>query len=150
MAERDDQESGQSTSPESTQERGDVDEIAEEDSLVPPEVLESLPTEGRRKITRAFLSMTQYAGPMFNPIFRRITSEHLTKILDSTESENIRVHGSSASERKYQFAYFVLGLGAIVALLIFFAVREQYEILAAVVTGALGFGGGSGVGKLSR
>ena len=122
----------------------------QEDELpLPPELLEGMPPEGRRLFTQAFSSMTQFAGPVFNPVLRRITSEHITQVLDNSEAQSSRDAESERSNRRYQFGYFIVGIAALLFLLVFFTLREQYHLLAAVITGAMGFGSGFGVGKFT-
>ena len=153
MAEHDSEEERDNTSLEPTAAEAEHEEAVgeeEEEPLLPPEVLESMPPDERKVVMRAFASMTRYTSPVLNPILRRVKSEHVTRIIDYTESENIRRHDADASERRYQFAYFLIGLAATTSLLVFFAVREQYDMLAAIITGVLGFGGGFGVGRTMK
>ena len=93
--------------------------------------------------------MTQFAGPVFNPVLRRITSEHITQVLNNSEAQSSRDAVSERSNRRYQFGYFIVGIAALLFLLVFFTIREQYHLLAAVITGAMGFGSGFGVGKFT-
>ena len=101
-------------------------------------------------MTQAFSSTTQVAGPIFNPIVHRVTSDHITQVINNTEAQSSRDAEAAKSNRRYQFVYFIVALAALLFLLVFFTVREQYELLAAVVTGAMGFGSGFGVGKFTN
>ena len=125
-------------------------DLEQEDEFpIPSELLEGMPPEGRRAFTQAFSSITQFAGPVFNPVLRRITSEHITQVLNSSEAQSNREAEAERSNRRFQFGYFVIGLAALLFLLVFFTLREQYHLLAAVVTGAMGFGSGFGIGKFT-
>jgi len=46
--------------------------------------------------------------------------------------------------------YFVLGLAAVVALIVFFGVKEKYEIIVPIITGVLGLGSGIALGRSQR
>ena len=126
-----------------------ADQDPDEEPPIPAEILESIPAESRRQFTQAFSSLTQFTGPLVNPILRRITSEHITQIISNAEARSNRDAEAEKSYRRYQFAYFILALAALLLLLIFFTIQERYDLLAAVVTGAMGFGGGFGVGRLT-
>ena len=90
--------------------------------------------------------MTGFTGPVVNPVLNRITSEHINKGIDYTEADSRRESESESSIRKYVFAYFALGLGALLALILFFGVREQWAVIGSIITGILGFGGRFGLG----
>ena len=109
-----------------------------------------LPPEEKRVLTRAITSFTQYAGPMMNPLLRKITPEHIDKIIDHTESDSKRDHDTTRSTRRFAFAYFVASLLALGFLVWFLTSSEETSLLQTIVTGILGFGGGFGVGKLTR
>ena len=94
--------------------------------------------------------MTQFAGPVFNPVLRQITPEHIAQVINNADSQNRRQAEAEKSNRRYQFLYFILALAALLFLLVFFTLREQFNLLAAVITGAMGFGSGFGIGKLTN
>ena len=130
--------------------RNSADSEEEDESIpIPQDILERMEPQDRSIITRAFSSITQVGGPVFNPVLRRITSEHITQIIHNSEAQSNRDAEADKANRRYQFAYFVLGLTALIFLLVFFTIREQYNVLAAVITGAMGFGSGFGVGKFT-
>lgn len=123
-------------------------EVAE-DIGIPPEVLEELPEQRRRRITQYTSMLAQFAGPVFNPVLRRVTPEHITQILANSEAQNQRDAEANKSHRRYNFLYFLATLIALLAVLFFFGIREQYDLLLNIAIGILGFGGGFGVGKLT-
>ena len=108
-----------------------------------------MPPEVRRSITRTSASLTSFAGPASDPVLSRVTSEHITQLITNSESQSSRDADAEKSNRRYQFLYFILALAALLFLLVFFTIREQYDLLTAVVTGAMGFGGGFGIGRLT-
>ena len=97
---------------------------------------------------RAFSSVTGFAGPVFNPIFRRITSGHIDKILEHVEQVSVRADSTSTSERRYQLGYTILILTAFVFLVVFF--EDDPDILIPIVSVAAGFAGGFGIGRFRR
>ena len=76
-------------------------------------LVERLPPEDKKVLTRVIASFTQYAGPAMNPLIRKITSEHIDKIIDYTEADSERTHDTSRSTRRYAYAYFVTSLVAL-------------------------------------
>ena len=65
-------------------------EEAEEGLPIPPEVLDNMPPEMRSEVTRAFSSITQVAAPIFNPVLQRVTSDHLTQIINNVDTQSDR------------------------------------------------------------
>ena len=125
-------------------------EEAEEGLPIPPEVLDNMPPEMRSEVTRAVSSITQVAAPIFNPVLQRVTSDHLTQIINNVDTQSDREAEAEKSNRRYQFAYFFVAIVVILGLLVFFAIREQYNVLIPVVTGITGLGSGFGIGKLTN
>lgn len=113
-------------------------------------LVESLPPEDKKVLTRVIASFTQYAGPAMNPLTRKITSEHINKIIDYTEADSERNHDASRSTRRYAYAYFATSLVALGFLVWYLASNDETNLLQNIITGILGFGGGFGVGKLIR
>jgi hypothetical protein len=103
--------------------------------------------ETRREITEEFSMLAGVSGQLVNPIIDKVTSEHISKTIDNAEAENKRESEAGYSIRRYTFLYFVVGLSAVLALIIFFGVREQWAVISSIVTGILGFGGGFGLGR---
>ena len=125
-------------------------EEAEEGLPIPPEVLDNMPPEIRSEVVRAFSSITQVAAPILNPVLQRVTSDHLTQIINNVDTQSDRDAEAEKSNRRYQFAYFFVTIVVILGLLVFFAIREQYNVLIPVVTGITGLGSGFGIGKLTN
>ena len=87
---------------------------------------------------------------MVNPVLHRITSEHVSQIIDNTENDSVREHDASKSRRRYQFAYFLLGAGVTVGLIVFFTVSDNRELIPPIVTAIAGFLGGLATGQYFR
>ena len=117
---------------------------------IPEEFLAGVPSEQRQLIINAVRSVTQFAAPAFNPIFQRVTSEHVTSIIANVEKDNVREHDASTSQRRYQFAYFLLGTVFAVGLIVFFTVSDNRDLIAPIVTAVAGFLGGLAAGRHFR
>ena len=129
------------------------DEGAEVDALVEligEETFEHVPPESRGRITRSISIFTSIGGERFNPLFRRLSPEHISAMLESSERNAEREHSSQASARRYQFLYFLIGLLAAVGLIVFFSLTDDKVTLTTVIVAILGFVGGFGVGRTTR
>lgn len=76
-------------------------EEAEEDVGIPREIMESLPPEVRSQVRKSMsLSMMagQFAAP--HPLLSKVTPQHIDKMLDYTESDNVRQQQDRAANRK--------------------------------------------------
>lgn len=122
----------------------------EEETALSSEILGTMPPESRGRVTRSFSSITQFASPVFNPVLQRITSEHISQVISNAAAQSNREAEAEKSNRRYQFSYFVVTIVALLSLLVFFAIREQYNVLIPVVTGITGLGSGFGIGKFTN
>lgn len=105
----------------------------------------------KRNLVANFITrFTSVSVPRSNPLHQRITSEHIGQIIDKSERDSERAHTSEASERRYRFLYFLIGLVAAIALLVFFSVTNEREMLTNVLIALLGFAGGFGLGRTTR
>lgn len=132
----------------------EVAEVDDESAMI-AEVLgadtaENLRPEARNQLARMFSGISSVGITDFNPILRILTSEHILKMLDNRDRSDERAHTSEASERRYRFLYFLIGLVAAIALLVFFSVTNEREMLTNVLIALLGFAGGFGLGRTTR
>lgn len=118
------------------------EENDDEDALVPEELLEGIPQEDRGIIQR---SLTMMSGRMPNPISKKITSEHIGKLIDNSESQDRRESKDKNFSRIYHVLIILIAL-AFVSFLIY-TFRGNNEVLVPMITGILAFLGGLGVGK---
>ena len=117
---------------------------------VPPDSLERISPGRREEITRAFSSVTQVTTPIFNPILERFTSDHVSRMIDNEENENIREHNSENSRRRYLFAYFLVVVCVVVGLIVFFVASDNRDLIAPLVAAVAGFLGGFAAGQRFR
>ena len=106
--------------------------------------------EERQAIVRAINITAQFAGPAGNPILQRLTGTHIEQLIDNAQKERVRRHDAAKSNRRYQFAYFVLGAGVTVGLAVFFTLSDNRDLIAPVVTAVAGFLGGLAAGRYWR
>ena len=128
---------------------------AEDDALAELVGEEGISLEARsptnRNLAANFIArFTSVSVPRPNPLHQRVTSEHIGQIIAKSERDSERAHTSEASERRYRFLYFVIGLIAAIALLVFFSVTNNREMLTNVLIALLGFVGGFGLGRTRR
>ena len=112
-------------------------------------------------VQRAIGLMMSVVGPTSSPLISRFTPEHITQFLNSRENDSLRshersendarrAHSAGNSERWMAVWFGTLILGAAVGLIVFFGIRETYEVVTAIIGGLLGFAGGFGVGRMRR
>ena len=146
-----DKEETEGASPESgspNQDEQSADPDGESD--MPLDVLEIVPSNRRAPFSRAFNSVTQIIAPAVNPIAEKINSDHIFTMLANAENKRIREDEADKSRRQYQFAYFLIGLLAIIGLVVFFTLTDNRDLIAPIVAGALGFLGGLATGRYTR
>ena len=105
--------------------------------------LGSLPPEQHRGLQSVLSLVMGISGPSTDPARDRITWEHISQALNHRENESRRSH--------WTVIWFgTLILIAAVGLIVFFGIRETYEVVTAIIGGLLGFAGGIGVGSRMR
>jgi len=102
-------------------------------------------------------------GSSINPIQKKVTSEHITQVLEITSKHDEREYDlhkcnqeneaiESRSNRRYWFASLLLVV--VLVLIVLFLFKNEKDILAPVLTGigglVAGFMGGWGVGKSGK
>ena len=129
-----------------------ADQLSRDDVEHPisPESLERISPERREEIIRAFSSVTQVTTPIFNPILERFTSDHVSRMIDNEENENVREHDSENSRRRYLFAYFLVVVCVVVGLIVFFVASDNRDLIAPLVAAIAGFLGGFAAGQRFR
>lgn len=119
----------------------------EDESILPDEILEKFPPEVRgivRKSTSMFM-----AGSLPPPhyyIARKMTPEHIGKILDSVERDSQREHQGRMSSKRWNFAWLIACLIFILAISGLFLWKDKSEYIVPIITALLGFAGGYGIG----
>ena len=132
---------------------GDVGGIAPIDPQLSDETL----SEQRSRLVGSAGSFTQLIAPAANPLVEKLTSDHLTKIIDNEENdgvradgERIRVYEERASRRRHQLIYFLVGLAAAVGMILLFTFTDNRDMIIPIVTAVAGFLGGFAAGQRFR
>ncbi len=113
---------------------------------IPPEFLEAIPEEERHRVvsiirSKMFASFTRET----NPIYEKVSSEHITSIINNSEEQDKRDRKERGNIRWMNFGMFILILVFLVFIIIFLIDNEN--ILNLIITASLAFAGGFGVGK---
>ena len=77
-------------------------------------------------------------------------AQSFPKASQPNASDKVRACEESASDRRYKFAYFSVGLTAAVGMTVMFALTDNLDMAVPIVTAAAGFLGGLVAGRLSR
>jgi hypothetical protein len=90
------------------------------ETVIPDEVLEKLPPEARGEFKRLFSMVSAgYIGPPPSPFARKLTSDHITKIIDNNEKEDQRQFNNAKDERKMSLTIFFGILVPVTGLIVF-------------------------------
>lgn len=110
----------------------------------------NVPDEQGGILRRALNVFMGFAEPDRNSFLNRLSPEHISQMLNIRENDARRAHSTGNSERWLAAWFGTLILAAAVGLIVFFGIRETYEVVTAIIGGLLGFAGGFGVGKMRR
>lgn len=113
----------------------------ESSEVLPKEVAQLLPAGARQSVEM----MMQMTGPMPNPVSKKITAEHISKIIDATAASEIRQHEDSKDSRRWLFYFSCLGIGAFLFLVVFLADKNK-DLLLELMKLFITFAGGMGAG----
>ena len=131
---------------------GEGNEILQTDK--PDDSDAQVPYGPQAMLQRALNVFMGFAEPGRNSFVNRLTPAHISQMLEIRESDARRAHESEISERRHTTWLTVwfgtLILLAAVGLIVFFGIRETYEVVTAIIGGLLGFAGGFGVARMRR
>lgn len=122
----------------------ETEDLREDEELMPPEILEHVPEPVRERVKQSFGFIS---GAVSNPMTKKITSEHITKIIDSDREFTKGEMELRKSNRNYTLGYVILIIALFVFLTIYLATSNS-TLYQAILThvGAIiaGFGAGWG------
>ena len=114
--------------------------------IAPNEILEVIPAEERGRFI-SIMKETMFASFMSSndPIAEKITTEHISKVLENADIQDKRDRQERKSEKNYQIIFLSIGL-IFIGLLIFF-LKDDKELLYKIIIAIISFIGGFGIGK---
>ncbi|MBM2827345.1 MAG: hypothetical protein HW403_1409 [Dehalococcoidia bacterium] len=115
---------------------------------VPSEMLRDVPPEVRR-IIGGQLSMMM-SGTVAHPIYNKITSEHIDKIIEETANQYNRETEERKDVRTHEFRIFICTLIVILVLTVFLSLQNQITVLYSLMLALLGIAGGYGLAHRKR
>ena len=80
----------------------------------------------------------------------KLTSEHITQLLDGTAEEGKRDHEDRTSSRRHQTGIILVALIIGPGLVVLFGIREQTDFLIGLISALGGLGAGWGIGRSQR
>ncbi len=110
------------------------------------DVVETMPDEDKGKVIGLFkrslfeASITRHS----TPFAEKVTSEHITKLIDNSDSQDKRDRVERKGQRNYNLLILVIILAFVVFLVVYF--KDDKEVLIPLVTAILSFVAGTGFG----
>jgi len=116
------------------------------DNLIPDDILESIPVEDRGKVI-SIIKQSMFSGIMRrgNPISEKITEEHITKLIDKSDNQDVRDREERRSQRNYNLILLFSGLIFLGFLIVF--LKDDKELLYKIIIAIISFVGGFGIGR---
>lgn len=117
--------------------------------IIPEEVLEAIPEEERGRF-KSFISQTMISGVMKrnNSISDKITTDHITRLIDNADIQDKRDRDERKSEKNYQLIFLIIALLFLGFLIVF--LKDNQELLYKIIIAIISFVGGFGLGKTSK
>ena len=90
--------------------------------------------------------MFMSSGPAPHPLFSKMNTEQVGKIIQNVENESVREHEDRMSSRRWNFAALVIVLIFILLLAAGCLWKDKLEYIAPIITALIGGVGGYGIG----
>ena len=115
-------------------------------NIIPDDLLEAIPIEDRGRFKNVITKM-MFSGVMKrgNPISEKITSEHISRLIENSNIQDERDRKERKSDKNYKIIFLLIGL-FFLAFLIFF-LKDDKELLYKIIIAVFSFIGGFGLGK---
>lgn len=128
----------------SAENQSNKSELNEE--LIPEEILEAIPAEDRGKVV-SIIKQSMFSGVMRrgNPISEKITEEHITKLIEKSDNQDVRDREERKSQRNYNLLLLIIGLVFLGFLIVY--LKEDKELLYKIIIAIISFVGGFGIGR---
>ncbi len=116
------------------------------DELIPEEFLNAIPVEDRGKVS-SIIKQSMFSAVMRrgNPISEKITEEHITKLIEKSDNQDIRDRAERKSQRNHNLTLLIIGLCFLGFLIVF--LKEDKELLYKLIIAIISFVGGFGIGR---
>ena len=115
-------------------------------SLISEEIINKIPEADRPRIIQEYTSMMMGKFPASNPIYNKITSKHIDKVLDNTDKHDDRVAKDRSSTRRILCGVVIFTIVIFVFLLVFFQMQESSDTVLNILIAFFSFVGGIGGG----
>ena len=126
-----------------------VEENANAESIIPDEVLQSIPSPLREVVSTQLSVGVQ--GRMSNPLTSKLTAEHIDKLIDNDERDSARQFALINSGKRYGLGYTILAVVTFFVLYLLVGKEDNAlfkEIILYFATFCAGFIGGWGYKSL--
>ncbi len=117
---------------------------SEADGVIPAEILEGLPADDRKRITTLLRSSVQI-GAMGNPLHGKVTSNHISQVLDSADKERDLTFRDRQRTRWFVLAASIL-LMVFFGFLLVYLVDRDTALFMNIFVAIASFVGGAGFG----
>jgi hypothetical protein len=115
-------------------------------NFIPPELLEAIPAEERSKVISIIRqSMYSSVTRSGNPIADKITTEHISQLINRSDDLDKRDWEERKSQRNYNLLLLLTGLAFIGFLIIY--LQKDKDLLIKIIVAIISFVGGFGLGK---
>ena len=116
------------------------------DELIPKDILNALPVEDRGKVV-SIIKQSMFSEVMKrgNPISEKITEEHITKLIEKSDNQDVRDREERKSQRNYNLILLIIGLVFLGFLIVY--LKEDKELLYKIIIAIISFVGGFGIGR---
>lgn len=109
-------------------------------------IIKKLPSDEGRRITESFqLMMSGFSPSPMTSIYKKLTTEHIDKIIDYSENDEKRHYKYASWARFYTALYIVIGVSLFVFLTIFLS-KDRTDIYIKILEFLIIFAGGIGTG----
>lgn len=123
-----------------------------EDEIIEPEIMKDIPPEYHDKFREGFkeiAKMTSFEmmsiGPQFNPIFKKLTPEHIDKMIEYSDKDDERNLKFEKFHRRFLLIPFFT-LIAVFLFLLIWLIDVDKQMLIDILWALGGFAGGLGTG----
>ncbi len=114
------------------------------------EIVEKLDPKEKKIIRSSFeVMMSSTNMPPYFPLLKKITGEHIDKIIEYSEKDDERGFRFAKISKLYTLIFVILGIGVFIFLTVFLA-KDNSNIFMDIIKVGLGFLGGFGVGSFFK